>query len=632
MSDDTPQEEASNHVPGGARTPHGRTNGFKLRAEQLASAWRWLQRPDEVGSPVTLGPRTARLALLLLAAGSMALVVLGSMLCQSSVSSSTTIPDLSLTSPRQTPLPVSALAPLRDEGAVGFTLRLDGNADIYAINQSDPALIRLTYHESEDRDPAWSPDGNYLAFASDRANNWDIYLLDLITGAIVRLTRNPGFDASPTWSPDGQQIAFESYRNSNLDIYVLNTSDLKDQRLTYDRGPDYAPAWSPDGGALAFTSLRDGGKDIYVAVLSDETQHVNITQSPGVDEDNPTWSPDSRQLAYVSGPRRSATIQVTTLDLSQPASVVETIQTFGTGTTVAWSPDGSSIMYAYETGGRSYLVASSLSGWALFHQVYSVDGTLADLQWRDSELSPRVVARARADEPTTKGQLYVELVQPTPSAGPPYRLDPLPSIGQDPRFMLSDRVNESFNALRERVLREAGWDYLGDLESSWQPITYTPPSGHSRMSWHLCGRAVALNQDPYESYPPRVQLVREDEGSVTYWRVYLRAASQDGSMGEPLRDYVWDLNARGDGGKALVEGGTTKASIPLGYYIDLTALASDYGWDRLPSMWRWRYFWPDIRWWELQKTVGLSWWDCMLEVYDTNEIERAFGPIPELDE
>jgi hypothetical protein len=264
------------------------------------------------------------------------------------------------------------------------------------------------------------------------------------------------------------------------------------------------------------------------------------------------------------------------------------------------------------------------------------------------------------------------MVQPTPKAGPPYALVPLlgVSVGQETaeeepaeertggeededgageeatapvtatatatavvkdsaqQPLVSDRVNESFAALRQRVIEEAGWDYLGSLSTASLSMTHAPPSGHSRMSWHVCGRAIGLNQEPLEAEPPQIELVREDVGNVTYWRIFIRAAEQDGSMGEPLREAVWDLAAREDGGPALVEGGTPKERIPAGYYVDLTTLASDYGWERLPSLWRWRYFWPDIRWWELEKTGDLTWWECMLEVFYPEEIEDAFGPIP----
>jgi len=597
---------------------------------RVAFAIAWMRRPDEVGQPLVLRPRGVRLLILLILGNLTLLVALTVALYQTA-----TLPDaveslqpiIATTTPVPSPILGPTPTPFGRGGAIAFTLRRNGNVDIYALNQADRQLVRLTYDPAEDRDPAWSPDGNYIAFASHRAHNWDVYLLDLVSGALIRLTHDPGFEANPSWSPDGRWIAFESYRRGNLDIYIMSTSGQQLQRITTDSAPDYGPVWSPDGQAIAFTTFREGNKDIYL-YLFEQDKVINVTQSPDLDEDDPTWSPDGTQLAYVSGPRGNPSIQATTFDWDTMEADQAQTEIFGAGTSPTWAPDGESLLYAYERGGHSHLVAVSMTGWALFHEVYSIAGPLDDLAWTSLALSPRVVARAQADAPAEEFSFYVELVQPTPTAGPPYELIPLPNIGDGEDALLSDRVNESFNALRQRVIEEAGWDYLADISSSWIPMTHTPPSGHSRMSWHVCGRAIALDQEPYEESRPRVELVREDEGGVTYWRVFIRVADQDGSMGEPLREAVWDLNARQQGGRAMVEGGALKTRIPSGYYVDFTTLASDYGWERVPSLWRWRYFWPDIRWWEFQKTDGLTWWECMLEIFEPKQIEAAFGPIP----
>ncbi|MDY6875269.1 MAG: DPP IV N-terminal domain-containing protein [Chloroflexota bacterium] len=599
---------------------------------RVAFAWRWLCRPDEVGKPLSLRPRGVRL-LILLILGNLAVLVLLTValyqvITQSSIEEPPEFVVVATATPGPSPTPSPTPTPFGSGGAIAFTLRRNGNADIYALNQAERQLVRLTYDPDEDRDPAWSPDGNYVAFASNHAHNWDIYLLDLVSGALIRLTHDPGFDANPSWSPDGRWIAFESYRHGNLDVYVMSTTDQQLRRITTERAPDYGPAWSPDSRAIAFSSFRDGNKDIYLYLLDDGGEIINITQSPDLDEDDPAWSPDGTQLAYASGPRGHPSIQVTTFDWD--ALVVNQTQTelLGAGSSPAWAPDGQSLVYTYERGGRSHLVAASMTGWALFQDVYSIEGPLDDLAWTSLALSPRVVARAQAAAPPEGPPFYVELVQPTPVSGPPYRLFHLPNVSGDREPFLSNRVNESFNALRQRVVDETGWDYLATLGSSWLPITHTPPSGHSRMSWHVCGRAIGLDQESYEGDEPSVELIREDVGNVTYWRVFIRAAEQDGSMGEPLREAVWDLNARQEGGRAMVEGGAPKAYIPAGYYVDFTTLASDYGWERVPALWRWRYFWPDIRWWEFQKTDGLTWWECMLEVFEPRKIEAAFGPIP----
>jgi len=636
MNDDAPPEEPWTEPEPSVETEQPENRWARLRrpivtiCRPVARAITWLRRPDEVGRPLTLQPRGVRLLVLLILGNLIVLALLTVALYQAATMPvGVALPQPVTAIPNPVPTPGPAPTPSSLSGAIAFTLRRDGNADIYALNQTDRQLVRLTYDPAENRDPAWSPDGNYIAFTSNRAHNWDVYLLDLVSGNWIRLTHDPDFDANPSWSPDGKYIAFESYRRGNLDIYVMNTITGKTEHITTDRAPDYEPAWSPNNRAIAFTSFREGNKDIYLYLVEEE-ETINVTNSPDLDEDDPAWSPDGAQLAYVSGPRSNPYVQVTTFDWD--ALVADQAQTelFGAGVSPAWAPDGQSLVYAYERAGRSHLIAASMTGWALFHEVYSADGLLDDLAWTSLALSPRIVARAYADTPATELSLYVELAQPT-AGGPPYNLVPLPGVTiseEESAPLLSDRVNESFNALRQRVLAEAGWDYMANLGLAQLPMTYTPYSGHSRMSWHVCGRAIGLDQESYEDNSSPIELIREDVGNVTYWRVFIRAAEQDGSMGEPLREAVWNLNAREEDGHAMVAGGKLEEHIPSGYYVDFTTLAGDYGWERVPSLWRWRYFWPDIRWWRFRKTNGLTWWECMLEIFEPDEIEDAFGPIP----
>jgi TolB protein len=636
--------------------PEARGGVLQRLWNRLAFAWRWLRAPNAVGEPVTLQPRGVRLLLLMALGQVMLLVLMGIAVYQASTMAEAVRPmrprALPTPAPASTPTPGPTPTALGSGGAIAFSLRREGNTDIYALNQETQQLVRLTHHAAADRSPAWSPDGDYVAFSSNRADNWDIYLLDLVSGALIRLTHDAGFDANPSWSPDGEWLAFETYRDGNLDIYVMSIDGKQLRPFTTDPSADFAPAWAPDGQALAFTSLRGESQDVYVGRVGDPQDVVNVTQSRDLDEDKPAWSGDGSRLAYVSGPEGQTSIQVAAFDWETLSAEQTETEFFGTGDAPAWAPDGESLVYVHARGGpgeqlRSHLVAVSMTGWALFHEVYSIDGMVDGIIWTDSRLSPRVVARAQEAHGSGGGNgqpfsVYAEVVQPTPVEGVPYELISLPGVSaaeltEEGAPRLSDQVNDSFNALRRRLVEAAGWDYLAELDSAWLPLSHTPPSGHSRRSWHLCGRAFALNQEPYDapSTPdeePQVALVREDVGNGTYWRVYVRAAEQDGSMGEPLRARPWDLNARDEGGRAEVEGGAPAEEVPAGYYVDFTALAQDYGWERVPSLWRWRHFWPDILWWEYRKMGDLTWWACMLEVFEPEEVESAFGPIPGREE
>ncbi len=681
MNTNSAPDSAESQAPVDEEVPSTRLAAVRRRvmdaARAVARLFAWLRHPEAVGQPLVLSPRGVRL-LVLLVVGNLVMVGLLTVGLYRA-----TMHPLVVTSPLVIPMPVTATShpgdeaalslptptPLGSGGSIAFTLRRNGNADIYVLDQANRQLVRLTHDPAEDRQPTWSPDGNYIAFASNRAANWDIYLLDLLSGALIRLTRDQAFDSNPAWSPDGRWIAFESYRRGNLDIFVMSTSGEEIRRITTDPAPNYGPVWSSDGQAIAYTTFRDGNKDIFVQPLEGPRSAVNITQSPDLDEYDPAWSPDGRYLVYVSGPIGNPSLQTTTFDWETMSADQTQTDLFGAGTSPTWAPDGRSFIFTYRRGGQSHIVAANIQGWGLFQEVYGLDEPLSDLAWTAIPLSSRAMAWARSVSPD-ETSLYIELLQPTATAGPPYRLVSVPNIairevavegqtqspGAGPPLatsaepseptltptitptptptptplpaMLSDRVNESFNALRQRVIAETGRDYLANLSHTYLPMDHTPPAGQSRMSWHVCGRAISLDSTLYTSTDSPVELVREDVGNVTYWRVFLRTESQDGSMGEPLREAPWDLYAREAGGRALVEGGCLSEDIPSGYYVDFTTLASDYGWERVPSLWRWRYFWPDVRWEVFQKTDGMTWWECMLELFSPEEIEEYFGPLP----
>ena len=106
-------------------------------------------------------------------------------------------------------------------GSIAYVAREKGQTDIWALSIGNRTPIRLTNSPSDERDPAWSPDGTKLAFASRQDGNWEIYIYDLIAGATKRMTYDLSFQGSPHWSPDGKFLTYESYQGNNLDIYVV---------------------------------------------------------------------------------------------------------------------------------------------------------------------------------------------------------------------------------------------------------------------------------------------------------------------------------------------------------------------------------------------------------------------------
>ncbi|HRT32797.1 MAG TPA: hypothetical protein P5211_10420, partial [Anaerolineae bacterium] len=377
---------------------------------------------------------------------------------------------------------------------------------------------------------------------------------------------------------------------------------------------------------IAVTSLRDGSKDIHVISL-DTGEVINLTQSQEQQEDYAAWSPDGAFLSYSAGTPGNEEILVLPFDKDAIAMGEVRPMLFSTGGQPTWSPDGQALAFIYRRNERSYLVAANISGWALAQEGYSSSNWMAVPSWSQHVLPVELAQQLAARMAQPESPLYTELLLDTEAHPTTYKLVGLPGVNNgDTTEKLSDRVNDSFNALRQRVKEETGWDYLSILGDSWRTMNHTPRPGQGRISWHVCGRAIDINQGFLSD--GLIELIREDIGGVTYWRVYIKAAKQDGSLGEPLRDRPWNLSARSKGGLAAVQGGELKSEVPQGYYVDFTTLAADYGWERRNALAGWRTSWFDIEWWHFQKTAGLSWYQCMLELYDEDAISASYGDLP----
>ena len=118
-----------------------------------------------------------------------------------------------------------------------------------------------------------------LAFQSDvrTASNPNgrvkLYTIDLATGRVATLTREGDWnDEQPRWSPDGQRLAFRSNRSGSYNLYVMDADGRNLRRLTDHAGNDYDPSWLPDGESVVFASDRDRGVgryDLYRYWLAD---------------------------------------------------------------------------------------------------------------------------------------------------------------------------------------------------------------------------------------------------------------------------------------------------------------------------------------------------------------------------
>jgi TolB protein len=355
-----------------------------------------------------------------------------------------------------------------------------------------PEPVRLTADPADDVDPAWSPDGRELAFSSNRGGNWEIYVLNLLSGETRQITDYSGFDGSPNWSPDGQWLVFESYRDNNLDLYIVRADGSNAPiRLTEHPAQDFSPVWASGGRHIAFTSWRSGNKDIFIMSLdaaSDQTAE-NVTSSPDRYEDHATFEGQDRFLAYDDASTGYELVYVAPLVGYRPS---ERPVTVGQGRHPSWSPDGSSLLYAYDSGRQSHLIAGSVDAWSVAPQAYTTDGYVDDLAWSAVTLLPDQLEVQLTDVAGANDvQLFVENVSPLEGGQDLYFLWELDIDAPLP--YLSERVDQSFEALRARVLAEAGWDLLGQLDNMYLSLDDKPLPGQPAESWSYAGRAFDFN-------------------------------------------------------------------------------------------------------------------------------------------
>ena len=183
----------------------------------------------------------------------------------------------------------------------------EGGFDIYSYGYKASHRARLT-HEPNSFHPVWSPDGEWIAFLSDRHGKVELYRMRWGGGEVTRLA--PNLTAyRPRWAwPDGERLAFFSDDSGIFDVFVVDVEGKTLVNVTKDPVGTDAFVWSSDGAEIAFRSDRDGNSEIY-AVRADGANLRNVTNHPANDT-GPIWLSQGgvRSLVYGAAVDESALI------------------------------------------------------------------------------------------------------------------------------------------------------------------------------------------------------------------------------------------------------------------------------------------------------------------------------------
>jgi len=227
---------------------------------------------------------------------------------------------------------------------------------VYQIDQDGAELKLVSSSDRQAMSPTWAGDGRRFAYMEFQAGRGQLFLQEMATGKRTPVaTTGKALDFTPAFSPDGETLAFSRATEEGTDIYTIN---LKDncclRRLTVGRFSDnLSPTFSPDGQRVAFVSTRPGLPQLYVMAADGTNQELFAPFDYGVtgSSNAPEWSPDGQSVAFhrdVAG-----TLQVFVLDAR--SRTVRQLTSVGRNEDPTWAPDSRHLAFVSDRSGYRQL-------------------------------------------------------------------------------------------------------------------------------------------------------------------------------------------------------------------------------------------------------------------------------------
>ncbi|MCW8964962.1 MAG: Tol-Pal system beta propeller repeat protein TolB, partial [Gammaproteobacteria bacterium] len=222
--------------------------------------------------------------------------------------------------------------------------------------------------------PAWSADGQHLAYVSFEKNRSQIFIQEILTGKRQRISHSKGINGAPAWSPDGRRMAMTLSHEANPDIYIYDMETRRFSQLTTNVAIDTEPNWSPDGSQILFTSDRGGKPQLYqVPVFGGEPRRITYE---GDYNARGRYSADGKYIAMVHGRDKRYRIAVLEVETGQ----ISILTDGNLDESPSFAPNGRILLYATARGNTGVLSAVSIDGRSQ-HRLVSREGDIREPAW-----------------------------------------------------------------------------------------------------------------------------------------------------------------------------------------------------------------------------------------------------------